>query len=95
MRRRRLSGCQIPGKPKWRQGMWAFKPAGRSALAAGELGNLLGVHVEAEDGEALLDEGEGEREADVAEADDADEGVVGADLPETLNSHGAGRGFGH
>ncbi len=48
-------------------------------LAAVELGDLLGVDVEAEDREALLDEGEGEGQADVAHADDADEGVVGVD----------------
>jgi hypothetical protein len=59
---------------------------------ARELGDLVGVHVEAEDGEAVLDEGEGEREADVAHADDADEGVMGLDLGE---ERGGERVVGH
>ena len=43
------------------------------ALAAGEPVDLGGVGVEAEDGEPPLGEGPGQRQADVAEADDPDE----------------------
>jgi hypothetical protein len=50
------------------------------ALAAVQLVDLHGVGVEAEDAEALLGEGEGERQADVAEADDADERASVFDL---------------
>ncbi len=46
------------------------------AFAAGESGDLVGVDVEAEDGEAGEGEFECEGEADVAEADDADAGAA-------------------
>jgi len=46
--------------------------------AAGvELGDLGGLDVEAGDAEALFAEEQGEREADVAHADDADAGFAG------------------
>jgi len=46
--------------------------------AAGvELGDLGGLHVEAGDAETLFAEEQGEREADVAHADDADAGFAG------------------
>ena len=48
-------------------------------LAAADGGHLLGVDVEAEDLEPALGEGEREREADVAEADDADERLAPSD----------------
>ena len=64
------------------------------ALATVELGDLVGIHVETEDGKALLDEGESQREADVTHADDADEGVVGLDLGEEAVSVGGSHGWG-
>ena len=53
-------------------------------LAAVKRLGLLRVDVEAEDGEAGFLEEEGEREADVPEADDADGGGAGADSIEEM-----------
>ena len=49
------------------------------ALAAAEPFDLGGVDVEAEDGESAVDEGPGQRQPDVAEADDADRGRLVVD----------------
>ncbi len=55
------------------------------AVAAVDLVDLDGIGVEADHTEALFGEGEGERQADVAEADDADDGsVIGDFLLELL-----------
>ena len=47
------------------------------ALAPVEHRHLAGVDVEAQDAEALVDEGLDQGQADVAQADDADDGAFG------------------
>src|SRR5438105_14255183 len=56
-------------------------------LAARRLGDLGRVDVEAEHGEAMGAEDPGEREADVAEADDADFGLALLDARQQLGVH--------
>jgi hypothetical protein len=52
------------------------------ALSPVQGGDLLRVDIEAQDAEAFLDEGQGEREPHVALPDDADQGLAVVDLAE-------------
>ena len=58
------------------------------AFAAVELGDLVGVDVEAEHGIAAPGEGLGQRQADVAESDDGDTGRAFFDAVEKLIRQG-------